>query len=168
MFVVCLNGSINSGKSTIGRALAQILPNAEFVEGDDHGIPEGTDFHEMIDRAIDRLLRFIHQSQQDFLVISYPLRHEDFVRLQEAARQREATLFVATLAPPLDVTLSNRGARLLSKDERTRIREMYAEGYADRDFSDIFITKAESPSVISRSIAEAVLRKVEREQNPKL
>jgi gluconate kinase len=51
MIVICLNGPINVGKSMIGRVLADRLPDAEFIEGDDHGIPEGVPFAEMIEQA---------------------------------------------------------------------------------------------------------------------
>lgn len=158
MVVICLNGPINAGKSTIGRVLADRLPDAEFIEGDDHGIPEGVPFEEMIAQATAWLAGLIAEKQRAFLVIAYPLRPEDFALLREASAKRGARLFVVTLAPPMELVLKDRGARRLDDEERARIREMYAEGYASRDFSDMIVTDVESPEVMARRIAADVLK----------
>jgi Mg-chelatase subunit ChlI len=38
--VIHLNGPTNSGKSSVGRALADLLPGAVFIYGDDHDAPD--------------------------------------------------------------------------------------------------------------------------------
>jgi len=157
MIVICLNGPINAGKSTIGRVLAGMLPDAEFIEGDDHGIPEGVPFQEMIERATAWLAERIGETQRSFLVIAYPLRPEDFILLREACAKRGARLIVVTLAPPMELVLKDRGTRKLDDEERSRIREMYEEGYAGRDFSDLVITDIDSPDVMARRIRMKVM-----------
>lgn len=152
MIVICLNGPINAGKSTIGRVLAGMLPDAEFIEGDDHGIPEGVPFEEMIEQATAWLAGLIGEKQRAFLVIAYPLRPEDFILLREASTKRGARLFVVTLAPPMKLVLKDRGERKLDDEERARIREMYEEGYAARNFSDMIVTDIESPDAMARRI----------------
>lgn len=158
VIVICLNGPINAGKSTIGAILAAMLPDAEFIEGDDHGIPEDVPFAEMIEQATAWLAGLIGAKQRSFLVIAYPLRPEDFVLLKEAAQKRGARLFVVTLAPSMELVLQDRGERKLEEEERARIREMYDEGYASRDFSDMIVTDVESPEVMARRIAADVLK----------
>ena len=145
MQVVVLNGSINSGKTTTGRALAVLLPGARFIDGDDHGISRSIPFQQMIDRAVFWVADQITAATDSCLVIAYPLRDSDFVILQAACAARNARLFVATLAPPLAVALSDRGARKLDGDERARIHEMYAEGYPTRTFSDVIVTDQATP-----------------------
>jgi len=157
MIVICLNGPINAGKSTIGRVLASMLPDAEFIEGDDHGIPEGVPFEEMIARATAWLAGLIAEKRRSFLVIAYPLRPEDFILLQEAIAKRDARLFVVTLAPPMELVLKDRGERKLDDEERARIREMYDEGYATRDFSDLIVTDIENPDAMARRIRMKVM-----------
>jgi hypothetical protein len=152
--VIILNGSVNSGKTTIGRALAAILPGAEFIDGDDHGISRSVPFLEMIDRAIQWLVDQVATATVSYLVVAYPLRDSDFALLQAACAARNAGLFVATLSPPLELVLSDRGARRLDAGERNRIREMYAEGYPSRAFSDLIITDVTTPSQAARQIAD--------------
>lgn len=132
MIVICINGSINSGRSTVGRALAARL-GVRFIEGDDHDAHE-LPFEEMIVAAVERLARVI-EAADERLVVAYPLRDQDFAVLDEAARKRGAELVVVTLAPPLEVALTQRGERVLDDGERERIRKMYAEGYNAREFS---------------------------------
>lgn len=95
--------------------------------------------------------------QRFFLVIAYPRRPEDFALLQEACSKRGARLFIVTPAPPIDLVLNDRGERKLDEEERARIREMYDEGYAGRDFSDMFVTDVESPDVMARRIRMKVM-----------
>ena len=154
MQVVVLNGSVNSGKTTTGRTLAAILPGAEFIDGDDHGISRSVPFLDMIERAILWLVDQIATATAPYLVIAYPLRDSDFALLQTACAARNASLFVATLAPPLELVLSDRGTRRLDAGERNRIREMYAEGYPSRTFSDRIITDMTTPSQTASRIAD--------------
>lgn len=156
MIVVVLNGSINSGKTTTGRALAAMLPGARFIDGDDHGISRSVPFQQMIDRAILWVADQIAAATEPCLVIAYPLRDSDFALLQAACAARNARLFVATLAPPLAVALTNRGTRELDDGERIRIHEMYAEGYPARAFSDVIITDLTSPEQIAAILANRI------------
>jgi hypothetical protein len=158
MDIICINGPINSGKSTVGRRLAALLPGAAFVEGDDHGAPDEADLDTVIAVALARIEGQIASAGGD-LVIAYPLRRQDHARLAAAAGRRGARLFVATLAPPMAVALADRGSRPLSTEERDRIVEMYAEGYAGPAFSDLVLDNAGlTPDQTAAAIAEALAR----------
>jgi ABC-type multidrug transport system fused ATPase/permease subunit len=156
MDIICINGPINSGKSTVGRRLAGLLPGAVFIEGDDHGAPEDADLDTVIAIALARIEALIASATGD-LVIAYPLRWQDHARLAAAAGRRGARLFVATLAPPMAVALADRGGRPLSAAERDRIVEMYAEGYAGPAFSDLVLDNAGlTPDQTASAIAAAL------------
>ncbi|TDA46714.1 shikimate kinase [Burkholderia pyrrocinia] len=137
--VIHLNGPINSGKTTIGRALARALPEARFIDGDDHDAPEDAPFDVQWAIALERLVTQITQACERHLVIAYPIGDAEFERLRAACDARAARLFVVTLAPPEAVAASNRGTRAPTDWERQRIAEMYREGYAARAFSDCVI-----------------------------
>ncbi|MET1534233.1 shikimate kinase [Burkholderia sola] len=137
--IIHLNGPINSGKTTIGRALARVLPDARFIDGDDHDAPEDAPFDVQWAIALERLVTQIAQARERHVVIAYPIGGAEFERLRAACDVRDARLFVVTLAPPEAVAASNRGTRALTDWERQRITQMYREGYASRAFSDCVI-----------------------------
>ena len=158
MIVIILNGSVNSGKTVTGRALAAILPAARFIDGDDHGISRSVPFADMLDRAILWAAGQIAVAIAPYLVIAYPLRDADFAALQAACAARNARLFVATLAPPLDIVQSDRGSRRLDAWERNRVGEMYAEGYASRAFSDVIVTDVTTPEQTAETLRRHILQ----------
>ncbi|HWX48093.1 MAG TPA: DUF2062 domain-containing protein [Roseomonas sp.] len=152
--VLHLNGSINSGKSSIGRALAEMLPGAEFVEGDDHGLPTSLPRERRWAGALQRIARCIAISRAPWLVVAYPLDEAAYRSLRAACAARGARLRVVTLAPPLEVALSERGGRRLSEEERQRIGEMYAKGYAERPFSELIFDPSDlTPEASARELA---------------
>lgn len=150
--VVVVSGPVNAGKTTIGHALAQAIEGAIFIDGDDHDAPEDAPLHVRIEVALLRLCGEIFANPANFLVIAYPLRNEDYERLLLAARNREARLLIVTLAPPLEVTLSDRGNRKLDDGERARVHQMYAEGYHQPVFSDLTVAGAPSIDLAVRQI----------------
>lgn len=137
--VVHINGPVNSGKSTIGSALARLLAHADFVEGDAHGAPEHLPREVRWAMAIERIEQRIRTTQCQYLVVAYPIDESQFFRLEAACRHRSARLLVVTLAPPVETALADRGVRELTGWERDRIIEMYKQGYQSSPFTDIFI-----------------------------
>jgi hypothetical protein len=140
--VVHINGSINSGKSTVGRVLAQTLADTRFIDGDDHAAPEHLPLPAQWAIALTRIEEHIAAASCRYLVVAYPLEQADFEQIDTACKKRLARLVVVTLAPPLEAVLSGRGARVLTHEERERIVEMYAQGYQSRSFSDIVLDNA--------------------------
>ncbi len=137
--VVHINGPINSGKSTLGQALSGLLPDARFIDGDDHGAPDDAPLPIRIEAALRRIEAHIVNATGGYLIVAYPLEWVSYERLKAAAARRRARLLVLTLAPPMEVALSHRGARVVSPAERERIAEMYEEGYHSRAFSDLVL-----------------------------
>ncbi|WP_321869675.1 shikimate kinase [Burkholderia ubonensis] len=156
--VIHLNGPINSGKSTIGVALAHMLPDARFIDGDDHDAPDDAPFDVQWAIALERIVRSIAEERKRFLVVAYPIGDMEFERLRAACDARSARLFVATLAPPEAVALSDRGERVLTDWERERIAEMYREGHASRPFSDCLVDTAR---LSANECAAEIARRVE-------
>ncbi|SCM77095.1 conserved hypothetical protein [uncultured Pleomorphomonas sp.] len=139
---VVVNGPINAGKTTVGRALARDIDGAIFIDGDDHDAPADAPLALHIEAALRRLAAEIAGNPAERLVIAYPLREVDHARLLAVAEAHATRLLTVTLAPPPEVTLGDRGLRTLDDRERARIREMYDEGYHRRAFSDVIVTGA--------------------------
>ncbi len=156
--VIHLNGPINGGKSSVGLALAELLPNAIFIDGDDHNAPDDAPLGTRIQFAVQRIEAQIAKADGDFLIVAYPLDQAHYSQLQAATERRGARLLVLTLAPPLEVALSDRGDRKLTLGERERIIEMYEEGYQTRPFSDAVLdTAGRTPEQSAKQAAEVVL-----------
>jgi hypothetical protein len=156
--VIHLNGPINSGKSSVGRALAGLLPDAVFIDGDDHDAPDDAPLTLRIQSALRRIETEIADATGDYLIVAYPLDQTHYNQLRAAADRRGARLLVLTLAPPLEVALSDRGTRSLTPGERKRIVEMYEEGYHCRPFSDAVLdTAGWTPEQSAKQAAEVVL-----------
>ncbi|MGC2961337.1 shikimate kinase [Paraburkholderia graminis] len=155
--VVQINGPINSGKSTVGRSLAAMLPDARFIDGDDHGAAATLARSEQWAIAIARIECEIETADYRYLVVTYPINHSEFERLLAACGRRSAQFVVVTLNPPLATALSDRGSRKLTAWEKKRIVEMYKEGYHARPFSCLLIdTSCRSPQDCARAIANHV------------
>jgi Adenylate kinase and related kinases len=161
--VVLVNGPINSGKSTLGFALSRRLPEACFVDGDDHDAPDDAPLSVRIDAALRRIEARIAGAEGQFLVVAYPLRQEDFERIRVACEGQGARLIVITLAPPLAAALADRGGRRLDPDERERIVEMYREGYHARPFSNLVLDTARlDPDQAADEAVAAILERADR------
>lgn len=50
--VIHLSGPINGGKSSVGRALADLLPGVVFIDGDDHDAPDDASLCKRIQVAL--------------------------------------------------------------------------------------------------------------------
>lgn len=86
--VIHLNGPINSGKTTIGLALARALPDARFIDGDDHDAPVDAPFDVQWAIALERLVTQITHARERHLVIAYPIGETEFERLRAARSGR--------------------------------------------------------------------------------
>ncbi|MBU1306459.1 MAG: shikimate kinase [Alphaproteobacteria bacterium] len=153
MQVVVLSGPINAGKTTTGMALASLLRDADFIDGDDHEAPEDAPLDQRIEASFARIEWLIASATANAVVVAVPLREVDHRRLLAAATARDADLLVVTLAPPPAIALANRGGRVLSAQEVARARDMYAEGYASRSFSDLIVTDMPGPQATASQIA---------------
>ena len=154
MRVIWLNGTVGSGKTAVGRALAGMLPDAAFVDGDDHAGP-----HLPKQRrwrfAMTALLALIARSgRRHALVVAYPLTAADHARLWATCGRGRHPLTVVTLATPLTLVVRGRGTRRLEVAEIARARAMWSEGYARRPFAILTLPNTQpSPTSTACRIA---------------
>ena len=154
--VIVINGPIDAGKSTVARLLAQKCPGGAYVDGDDlaaGGIP----LEEKIPLVLGGIVEAARAATGRHIFVAYPLRSEDWRRLERELGATGIETICVTLAPPIAVALSDRPGRSLSEKERRRIREMYNEGYHRRPFSRaIFDNGEETPEQTAESIFGAL------------
>lgn len=137
--IIFISGSINSGKTTTAKALAEKI-GAEFIDIDDLNdrIPNfnlESDIPKGIAIAIDEINKLTQAGKS--AVISYPIRREDYEQIKTGLIKDP--LFI-TLAPRLEVAQSKRGDRELSEWEVARIKYHYETGIASPSFGRIIDT----------------------------
>ncbi|MBC9208382.1 shikimate kinase [Roseomonas aerophila] len=136
---VFLNGPIGSGKTTLGRALARRIGGV-FIDGDDYSDP-GRPWYCSILRTSRAVVRATQDAfaVSDHAVIAYPLGCATWMfyrRHIEAVGARP--VFVNLRASYPQIVAPGR-LREFDAAEHARIRQMIAEGYAERPFADATI-----------------------------
>ncbi len=131
--IIFINGSINSGKSTVGQLLAEKL-DYEFVEFDDirHTIPE-PDIEKALPLVFEKGIKLLNELDKNSksVIVAYPLSQNNYNLL----KNKLSTLpRVITLSPRLDIVLKDRGDRKLDDAERERIRHHYRIGINSPNF----------------------------------
>lgn len=135
--LVFISGSINSGKTTTTKALAEKL-GAKVVNVDDLNdtIPNfdlATDLDKSIDLAIETINKHLLSGKS--VVANYVVRQKDYERFADEIKTDKQ--HVITLAPRLEVAQGKRGERILSEWEVQRVKHHYDTGIASPSFGHI-------------------------------
>ena len=147
--ILFLNGSINSGKSTIAKLLAAKISNAAIVEIDvlremiawmpiDQAIPIN------LENAVSVIKNFTHHGIS--CIVPYPLSQKNYEYMIANLSELGTDIRFITLAPPLAETLKNRnGGRELTDWERERIKHHYDIGIHSPSFGEIIDNSGQTP-----------------------
>ena len=158
--LVFISGSINSGKTTTSKVLAEKI-GATFVNVDDLNdrIPNfnlATDLDKSMDIAIETINSLAQQGKD--IVANYVVRQQDFDRFEKEIKTQPQV--VITLAPRLEVVQMRRGDRELSEWEISRIKYHYDSGIASPKFGHSIdnsdLTVNETVDVILRIINSCI------------
>lgn len=158
--ILFLNGSINSGKSTIAKLLAAKISNSAVIEIDA--------LHEMIDwmpidqavpinleNAVSVIKNFTHHGIS--CIVPYPLSQKNYEYMTANLSKLGADIRFITLAPPLAEALKNRsGKRELTDRERERIKHHYDIGIHAPSFGEIIDNSEQTP----KETAEMILKNI--------
>ena len=91
------------------------------------------------------------------IVISCPLRQEDYDFLVRELQPLGVPLHAVTLSPSMAVALTNRGTRELTEQELRRIPELYAEGIPNPAFGIVIDNVHQTPEETAREIISHVI-----------
>lgn len=141
--IIIISGSINSGKSTVAKLLAQKLGNTAHIEVD--SLRQFVDFMPLDQHLINMNLEnaalvagtFIKEGLN--VVITYPLTTDDYKLLTGKLEQYNVPIKTFTLSPSLEVAANNRGERKLSDWERERIKQHYQMGISKPTYQSVII-----------------------------
>ena len=135
--LIFISGSINSGKTTTARILAKRIGAANVNVDDLNDTIPNFDLAKDLDKSMDLAIKKIneyHSAGKD-IVANYVVREKDYLRFEKEVLA--TPLFVITLAPRLDIVQNQRGSRILSDWEKTRIQYHYDTGIASPYFGII-------------------------------
>ncbi len=146
--LIYINGSINSGKSTIGRLLAAYLPRTVHIEVDE--LRHFADCLSLSDAApycvVDASTLTRNWLARGFnVVVTWPISQRDYAHFEREAANAGVTIHAVTLRPPLEVAISDRGQRELSDRERGRIREQYQAPHIDPGIGTVIDNSRQTP-----------------------
>lgn len=146
--VIFINGSINAGKSTVAKLLSEKLANTALLEVDYfHAMIEWMPIDEAIqlnlENAVSVIRNFVKRGLH--VVVPYPLSQKNYDFMQDGLKDLNTKVFVFTLAPELEKSLTNRGGRELTDWERERIKHHYKIGIANPLFGEIIDNSDQDP-----------------------
>ncbi len=157
--IILLNGSINSGKTTIARELTALLPRTAHVEVDALRefvafLPLAEAIPVSLENAVAVTRNLVRRGFN--VVLTYPLGQEDHGVLLASLGDLSTPIHTFTLSPELGVVLTDRGQRPLSEHERRRIREQYADGRHCPPFGIRIDNTAQTPAETTAMILDHV------------
>ena len=159
--IIFINGSINSGKSTVAKILAEKIGKMAVVEID--ALREFINWLP-IDKAIPINLKNAVSVIRNFLedninvIVPYPLSKDNYEFFLNNLSDYKESIYVFTLSPRLEIVLKNRGSRELSDFEKERIKYHYSIGIQNPDFGVIINNSNEAPE----ETAENILRTIKK------
>ena len=158
--IIIINGSINSGKTTVAGLLVEMIPKTAHVEIDslrefirwlplEEAIP--INLENAVSVANNLLKRGLH------VVVTYPLSPEEHEYLTSNLKGVKGDIYTFTLSPTLSVALTNRGTRELTSKEQTRIREQYTDGR--KSLGMIIDNSHQTPEETTKAIVDHIAQK---------
>ena len=157
--IILINGSINSGKSTVAKLIANKLKQSALIEIDS--------FHEMIewmpiDKAIPLNLKNAVSVIKNFSenkinsIVPYPLSEKNYKYLIDSLKSTGERIELFTLAPRLEQVLKNRGKREITEWEKERIKHHYKIGIPKLSFGDIIDNTNQTPEETAEKILKSL------------
>lgn len=147
MRIININGPINSGKSTTSKLLHPLLLSSIFIEVDDLmtdeeesslGLSREEGWAERLKRLDNIIIQEKKLQRYENIVFAYPMT-DNLHRQWKLWEDDNTKLICITLSPKIEICLQNRGTRIISEDEKIRIKEMYLAGYNTSQFADLII-----------------------------
>jgi hypothetical protein len=128
--IIFINGSINSGKTTIAALLKKKIPKSAHLEVDNlRALIDWVPLEESLPISLENTACIINNltAHNINVIVSYPMNKHDYGAVFKSLKGKHDIHFF-TLNPKLEVALSNRGERELTEWETDRIKFHYKEG----------------------------------------
>lgn len=161
--IIFINGSINSGKSTVAKLLAEQIPKTALLEIDvlremvawmplEESVPLN------LKNTVSLIKNFVVQNLN--VVVPYPLSKGNHSFLLAELSEISVPVYSFTLAPALEVALTDRGTRIVSDVEKGRIKYHYSSGISTPSFGEIIDNSKQTPKETAQVILNSLLGKI--------
>lgn len=146
--IIFINGSINSGKSTIAKMLAEKIGNCANLEIDRfHEFLEWMPIGEVIPInlkiAVSLIKNYVELGFN--VIVPYPLSQENYDYMIKNLKDINTKISFFTLAPKIEKVLTNRGERELNDLELSRIKYHYKIGIHKPSFGKTIDNTNQTP-----------------------
>ncbi|EKE00070.1 MAG: hypothetical protein ACD_22C00097G0001 [uncultured bacterium] len=158
--IIILNGSKNSGKTTIAKILQNKIPNTAHIEVDNLrdfvGWMDGEAgaYSLSIENAALITKNFVKHGLN--VIFTYLLEEDDYNNTIQMLSAIDTKIYFFTLNPDISVVLTNRGNRELSSKEQERIRHHYKIGTNKPSFGQIIDNTNQTAEETANTILEAI------------
>ncbi len=153
--VIFINGSINSGKSTISKILAKKITNTVVLEIDIlRKFIDWLPLEEAIPINLENACLLIKNFAKNNInvIIPYPISKKNYDLIIKLLDGLKSKIYFFTLDPTLNTVLKNRGNRKLSIWEKNRIKHHYQIGIHKPSFGEIINNSNEKPEETAEKI----------------
>lgn len=155
--IIFLNGSINSGKSTLAKILAERIPNTAHIEVDN--LREFVSFmplDESIPINLENTVLLIKNFVKNGLniIVTYPLSQKNYEFFKEELKDLKDKIYFFTLNPKIEKISNNDRGRDLSDWEKERIKYHYKIGINNPSFGTVIDNTDKTPEETAEEILE--------------
>lgn len=157
--IIFLNGSINSGKTTVAKLLAQKFLNTALVEVDSlREMIEWMPIDEAVPINLENVISVIKNFSKRNLnvIVSYPLSQNNYDYVINELKDTNTKIYFFTLAPKLEKILTNRGDRELNDSEKERIKHHYDIGINTPSFGIVIDNTDQTPEETVEEILKSI------------
>jgi len=161
--IIFINGSINSGKTTVAKILAKKISNTANVEID--SLHNFIDWLE-IDKAVPINLEngaliinnFVKHGYN--VVVPYPLSQKNYEYMNRELSAFADQLYFFTLAPDIKKAQTSNRDRKITPWEHDRIQHHYNIGIASPSFGKIIDNTSQTPEETADEILSYLSKKL--------
>jgi cytidylate kinase len=154
--LIFISGSINAGKTTTSKLLAERLGWTCVNVDDLTDKVDGFDIYTHLDLAMDLAIKAVNAATAggNDVVANFVIRKEDYARFEHEIDARP--LVFITLSPGIEIAQSQRGDRVLTEWEIKRIKAHYDDGIAEPEYGHIIDNSKLTPEETVEQIMQIV------------
>lgn len=157
--IILINGSINSGKSTVAKLLASKIKRSALVEIDSlREMIEWMPLDKAVPINLMNAVSVIKNFSENKItsIVPYPLSEKNYNYVVDSLKSTGEKVRLFTLAPKLEQVLKNRGNREITEWEKERIKHHYKIGIHKLSFGEIIDNTNQTPE----ETAEQILKNI--------